>query len=43
MLYTVVIAIVYYLILTFLYERIINRNAEDEAFLAPESIVPEEK
>lgn len=43
MLYTVIIAIVYYLILTFLYERIINRNAEDEAFLAPESIIPEEK
>ncbi len=42
MLYTVIIAIVYYLILTFLYEHVINRNAEDEAFLAPESIVPEE-
>ena len=38
-LYTVVIAIVYYLILDFLYERVLNRKAEDESFLAPESIL----
>ena len=42
MVLTVLISLVYYLLLTFLYERIINRNAEDEAYLAPESILPEE-
>ncbi|MBP5410556.1 MAG: rod shape-determining protein MreD [Lachnospiraceae bacterium] len=40
-LYTVVVAIIYYLILDFLYERVLNRKAEDESFLAPESILQE--
>ena len=42
-LYTVVAAIVYYLILDLLYERILNRNTEDESFLSPESILREEE
>lgn len=41
-LYTIAIAVVYYTLMVFLYERVINRKAEDEAFLAPESIVNEE-
>lgn len=41
-LYTVVVAVVYYLILDLLYERILNRKNEDESFLAPESILRED-
>jgi rod shape-determining protein MreD len=41
-LYTVVVALVYYLLLDLLYERILNRKAEDESFLAPESILTED-
>jgi len=41
--YTVVVSLLYYWLLTYLYEHVINRNAEDEAYLAPESIFTEEK
>ena len=41
-LYTVLIALIYYLLLDLLYERVLNRKAEDESFLAPESILTEE-
>ena len=41
-LYTVIISLVYYILLDILYERILNRKAEDEAFLTPESILAED-
>ncbi|MBR5712535.1 MAG: rod shape-determining protein MreD [Lachnospiraceae bacterium] len=41
-LYTVTVSLLYYLLLAFLYERVINRNAVDEAYLAPESILTKE-
>lgn len=41
-LYTIVVSVIYYVLLTILYERVINRESEDEAYLPPESILPEE-
>ncbi len=41
--YTTAISVLYYELMEFLHSRVICRNEEDEAFLAPESIVDQEE